>query len=161
MRTRQKVQKGKGHCGCSGGMGMQKGKGVREVLRKGKEYAKAGLRKLGDFAMKKGKEFLMKKGKEIAMTKGKKFAEEQLKKLTQKGRKAVKRPPTRGKVKTQTGRGNARKPRGTGRKRQPPARHYEPEIESDVRRNIAEKLLLGEELAQYSFGTTGSFQILS
>jgi len=152
MRTKQKVQKGSGHCACPGGMGMQKGKGVREILRKGKELAKAGLRKLGSLALKKGKE--------IVMAKGKKFAEEQLKKLTKKGQKIVKRP-TRGRAKAQTGRGNARKPRKTGRKKQPPARHYEPEIESDVRRNIAEKLLLGEELAQYSFGTTGSFQILS
>ena len=37
---------------------------------------------------------------------------------------------------------------------------YEPTIDSDRRYTLAEKLLLGEELAQYSF-STGSFLIAS
>lgn len=41
-------------------------------------------------------------------------------------------------------------------KKQPPAREYEPDLPSDARYTLAEKLLLGEELAQYSFGSVGS-----
>lgn len=44
-------------------------------------------------------------------------------------------------------------------KRKIPKREYQPDNPSDARRTLAEKLLLGEELAQFSFGTTGSFQI--
>ena len=44
-------------------------------------------------------------------------------------------------------------------KRKIPKREYQPDNPSDERRTLAEKLLLGEELAQFSFGTTGSFQI--
>jgi len=43
------------------------------------------------------------------------------------------------------------------RKKAPPARNYEPDLPSDARHTLAEKLLLGEELAQYSFGSVGSF----
>ena len=39
------------------------------------------------------------------------------------------------------------------------AREYEPTLPSDKRFTLAEKLLLGEELAQYSFGAAGSFQV--
>jgi hypothetical protein len=36
---------------------------------------------------------------------------------------------------------------------------YEADLPSDDRETLAEKLLLGEELAQYAFGATGSFLI--
>jgi len=40
-----------------------------------------------------------------------------------------------------------------------PAREYEPDLPSDARETLVEKLLLGEELAQYSFGAMGSHTI--
>ena len=43
--------------------------------------------------------------------------------------------------------------------KRPSPKEYKPTLPSDVRHTLAEKLLLGEELAQYSFGATGSHMI--
>ena len=45
------------------------------------------------------------------------------------------------------------------RKKRPSPKEYEPTLPSDERNTIAEKLLLGEELAQYAFGTAGSYLV--
>ena len=43
--------------------------------------------------------------------------------------------------------------------KRPSPKEYEPTLPSDIRNTLAEKLLLGEELAQYAFGATGSHMI--
>ena len=43
--------------------------------------------------------------------------------------------------------------------KRPSPKEYKPTLPSDVRHTLAEKLLLGEELAQYAFGATGSHMI--
>lgn len=44
-------------------------------------------------------------------------------------------------------------------KKQKKKAEYEPDLPCDERQSLAEKLLLGEELAQYAFGAAGSYLI--
>ena len=68
---------------------------------------------------------------------------------------------SRAKVKTKSKRKARVKPRAKHPRTRKDAREFEPVLPSDKRFTLAEKLLLGEELAQYSFGAAGSFQVFT